>query len=224
MDLTSNNFSAAIFGTWRPGKFSFTGLLGYTCFSYESTRQIEFGTPQAGYVDRTANAEWVAHGLTGAVEATYTWSVGPVNLIPEAMLATAWQFQPAITESGANSLDLAIDPSTVGSLIGGLGIAIEVPIKVTRSIVLTPKIRAAWEHDFLGDDDQDHEVNASFANVPEPGSLTVLGQNRGSDELSLSGAIEIAVNDRWAFYGGFEWADWTNGTEITYGGGLRCSW
>ena len=224
VDLTSNNFSAALFGTWRPGKFSFTGLLGYTCFSYESTRQIEFGTPQAGYVDRTANAEWVAHGLTGAVEATYTWSVGPVNLIPEAMLATAWQFQPAVTESGANSLDLAIDPSTVGSLIGGLGIAIEVPIKITRSIVLTPKIRAAWEHDFLGDDDQDHEVNASFANVPEPGSLTVLGQNRGSDELSLSGAIEFAVNDRWAFYGGLEWADWTNGTEITDGGGLRCSW
>ena len=224
VDLTSNNFSAALFGTWRPGRFSFTGLLGYTCFSYESTRQIQFGTPQAGYVDRTANADWVAHGLTGAVEATYTWSLGPVNLIPEAMLATAWQFQPGITESGADSLDLAVDPSTVGSLIGGLGVVVEVPIKITRSIILTPRIRAAWEHDFLGDDNQDHAVNASFANVPEPGSITVLGQNRGSDELSLSGALELAVNDRWAFFGGFEWADWSNGTEVTYGGGLRYAW
>lgn len=224
VDLTSNNFSAALFGTWRPGRFSFTGLLGYTCFSYESTRQIEFGTPQAGYVDRTANADWVAHGLTGALEATYTWSLGPVNLIPEAMLATAWQFQPGLTESGADSLNLAVDSKNVGSLICGLGVVIEAPIQITRSLVLTPRIRAAWEHDFLGDDNQDHEVDASFADVPEPGSLTVLGQNRGSDEFSLSGALELAVNDRWVFFGGFEWADWSNGTEATYGGGIRYSW
>lgn len=224
VDLTSDNFSAALFGTYRPGRFSFTGLLGYTCFSYQSTRQIQFGTPQAGYVDRTANADWVAHGLTGAIEATYTWSLGPVNIIPETMLATAWQFQPGFTESGADSLDLAVDSTNVGSLIFGLGIVIEAPIKITKSLVLTPKIRAAWEHDFLGDDTQDHEVDASFANVPEPGSLTVLGQNRGSDELSLSGALELAVNDRWTFFGGFEWADWSNGTEATYGGGIRYSW
>ncbi len=224
VDLTSDNFSAALFGNWRPGRFSFTGLAGYTSFSYQSTRKIQFGTSQAGYVDRTANAEWVANGLTGALEATYTWSLGPVNLIPEAMLATAWQFQPGFTESGADSLNLAVASKNVGSLIGGLGVVVEVPIKITRSIILTPKIRAAWEHDFLGDANQDHEIDASFANVPEPGSLTVLGQNRGSDELSLSGALELAVNDRWALFGGFEWADWSNGTEVTYGGGFRYSW
>jgi len=107
---------------------------------------------------------------------------------------------------------------------GGLRVAAEVPIKIGSSLVLTPKIRAAWEHDFLGDANQDHEIDASFADVPEPGSLTVLGQNRGSDELSLSGALELTVNERWAFFGGFEWADWSNGTEVTYGGGIRYSW
>ena len=42
------------------------------------------------------------------IEATYTWSLGPVNLIPEAMLVTVWQFQPGFTESGADSLNLAL--------------------------------------------------------------------------------------------------------------------
>ena len=222
--IGSNNYSAALLGVYRPGRFAFTGLLGYTGFSYQSTRHIRFGTPQAGYVDRTAGADWYANGLTAAVEATYTWSLGPVNIVPEAMLAYARQMQPAFTESGANSLDLHIGASNVNSLIAGLGIGAEVPIKLTKSIVLTPRIRAAWEHDFLGDDSKDHEINASFANVPEPGSLTVLGQNRGSDQLSLSAALDLAVNDRWSFFGGAEWADWSNGTEITYGGGLRYSW
>ena len=57
---------------------------------------------------------------------------------------------------------------------GGLRVAAEVPIKIGSSLVLTPKIRAAWEHDFLGDANQDHEIDASFADVPEPGSLTLL--------------------------------------------------
>ena len=222
--IGSNNYSAALFGVYRPGRFAFTGLLGYTGFSYQSTRQIHFGTPQAGYVDRTAGADWYASGLTGAVEATYTWALGPVNIVPEAMLAYARQMQPAFTESGANSLNLHIDASNVNSLIAGLGVGVEWPIKLTKAVVLTPRIRAAWEHDFFGDDSKDHEINATFANVPEPGSLTVLGQNRGSDQLSLSAALDLAVNDRWSFFGGAEWADWSNGTEITYGGGLRYSW
>ena len=223
-DINSNNYSAALFGVYRPGQFTITGLLGYTSFSYSSTRQIRFGTEQAGYVDRTASADWSANGLTGAVEASYTWSLGPVNFVPEAMLAYARQMQPAFTESGANSLNLHVDSSNVNSLIAGLGIEVEAPIKLTKSIVLTPRIRAAWEHDFFGNDSKDHEINATFANVPEPGSLTVLGQNRGSNQLSLSAALELAVNDRWSFFGGAEWADWSNGTEITYGGGIRYSW
>ena len=223
-NINSNNYSAALFGVYRPGRFTLTGLLGYTGFSYQSNRQIHFGTPQAGYVDRSAGADWYANGLTAAVQATYTWSLGPVNIVPEAMLAYARQMQPAFTENGANSLNLHLDASNVNSLIAGLGIGVEVPIKLTKSIVLTPRIRAAWEHDFFGDDSTDHEINATFASVPEPGSLTVLGQNRGSDELSLSTALDLAVNDRWSFFGGAEWAEWNNGTEITYGGGLRYSW
>ena len=140
------------------------------------------------------------------------------------MLAYARQMQPSFTESGADSLNLHVDASNVNSLIASLGLSVESPIKVTKTIVLTPRIRAAWEHDFLGNDNKDHQINATFANVPEPGSLTVLGQNRGSNQLSLSAALELAVNDRWAFFGGAEWADWSNGTEITYGGGVRYSW
>ena len=222
--INSNNYSAALFGVYKPGHFTFTGLLGYTSFSYKSTRQIHFGTDQAGYVNRSASADWFANGLTGAVEATYTWSLGPVNFVPEAMLAYARQMQPSFTESGADSLNLHVDASNVNSLIASLGLSVESPIKVTKTIVLTPRIRAAWEHDFLGNDNKDHQINATFANVPEPGSLTVLGQNRGSNQLSLSAALELAVNDRWAFFGGAEWADWSNGTEITYGGGVRYSW
>ena len=120
--------------------------------------------------------------------------------------------------------NLHVDSSNVSSLISGLGVTVEAPLKLSKAIVLTPRIRAAWEHDFLGNDSKDHQINATFANVPEPGSLTVLGQNRGSDQLSLSAALELVVNDRWTFFGGAEWADWSNGTEITYGGGVRYSW
>jgi len=52
-NINSNNYSAALFGVYRPGRFALTGLLGYTGFSYQSTRQIHFGTSQAGYVHAT---------------------------------------------------------------------------------------------------------------------------------------------------------------------------
>ncbi len=223
-DINSNNYSAALCGVYRPGNFAFTGLLGYTRFSYQSTRQIHFGTEQAGYVNRSASADWFANGLTCAGEASYTWALGPVNVVSEALLAYAGQSQSAFTESGANSLNLHLNSSNVNSIISGLGVSAEAPLKLTRTILITPRIRVAWEHDFLGDDSHDHQLQATFANVPDPGTLTVLGQNRGSDQINLSAALELSLNDRWSFFGGSEWANWSNGTETTYGGGLRYTW
>ena len=36
--INSNNYSAALFGVYKPGHFTFTGLLGYTSFSYKYMR------------------------------------------------------------------------------------------------------------------------------------------------------------------------------------------
>ena len=61
----------------------------------------------------------------------------------------------------------------------------------------------------------------SFADVPALGSLDVLGQNRGANDLNVGLSLELETSDQFSLYAGVGGSFWSNGNEINYGGGLR---
>jgi uncharacterized protein with beta-barrel porin domain len=222
-NLYANNVSVALLEKYNPGKFCFTGLMGYSDFQYNSTRQINFGSPSAGYVNRQAQGRWQSDGLVAAIGVGYEQKLGPVVFTPGLLFSYAYQLQQGINETGANSLNLQVNAAQASSMILAPGFQLEAPIPLKKGLILTPKAFASWEHDFLADYNQNHQVTASFASVPEPGSLTVLGQNRGANAVNVEAGLELTVNQKWAIYAGAQYQYWGVDQELGYNAGLKYS-
>ena len=222
-NLYANSVSVALLEKYNPGKFRFTGLMGYSDFQYNSTRQINFGSPSAGYVNRQAQARWQSDGLVAAIGGGYEQKLGPLVFTPGLLFSYAYQLQQGINETGADSLNLQVNAAQASSMILAPGFQLEAPISLKKGLILTPKAFASWEHDFLADYNQNHQVTASFANVPEPGSLTVLGQNRGADAVNVEAGLELTVNQRWAIYAGAQYQYWGTDQELGYNAGQKYS-
>ncbi|MEI6322262.1 MAG: autotransporter domain-containing protein [bacterium] len=223
-NLYANSVNMALLQKYNPGNFRFVGLMGYSDFQYSSTRQINFGSPAAGFINRQASGRWQSDGLVAALNAGYEQKLGPLVFTPSLLFSYVYQLQQGFTETGANSLNLQVNAAQSSSMILAPGFQIEAPIRLSKTLILTPKAFASWEHDFLANQAQNRQVNASFAAVPEPGSLTVFGVNRGADAVNVEAGLELTVNEKWAVYAGAQYQYWGTDQELGYNGGLRYSW
>lgn len=231
--IDADTYSGALYGLYTPGKsWKIAALAGYSSFQNRSNRPIQFGT-----IDRTAQARWSGNGLSLALTSEYDWVLNPakpapgesqpapqrdaIRFKPRALVSYAKYNQGAINETGANSLNLAVNSHTADSLVLGLGGTLEVPIKLSRQSRLIPRLSIGYEYDVMGNADQEHQLTASFAQVPEPGSLTLLGQNRGASALDVGLNVEFEASESLSIYADVGGSFWSNGNEISYGGGLR---
>ena len=222
--INSNTYGGGLWGIYRPGDaWKITGLLGYMNLQYDSSRQISFGG-----INRNAWANWSGNGFTTAIDVQYDWILSAnkadrnaIRIKPNTYLSYSLHNQGSITESGADSLNLAINGHTADSLIYGIGFTVETPLQLARSTRLIPRFSVGYEYDFNGDDNEEHQLTASFADVPALGSLDVLGQNRGANDLNVGLSLELETSDQFSLYAGVGGSFWSNGNEINYGGGLR---
>ena len=225
--INSDTYGGSVWGIYRPtADWKFSGLLGFMNLQYDSTRQMTFGG-----LNRTAEADWEGNGFTAALEAQYNWALNGDNTDPNAIrikprtfLSYAVHNQGSFSESGAQSLNLAVDSHTADSLLWGIGFTFETPIRLNDSNRIIPRFTVGYDYDFMGDANEEHELSASFSELPALGSKNVLGQNRGANALDLGLSIEIETADSVSIYGGVNGGFWSNGTEISYGGGLKYSW
>lgn len=222
--IDSNTYSGGIWGIYRPGDaWKITGLLGYMNLQYDSSRTISFGG-----INRNAWTNWSGNGFTTAIDVQYDWVLSgnkadrnAVRIKPNTYLSYSLHSQGDITESGADSLNLAINGHTADSLIYGLGLTLETPVQLARSTRLIPRFSIGYEYDFNGDANEEHQLTASFADVPALGSLDVLGQNRGANDLNVGLSVELETSEQFSLYAGVGGSFWSNGNELNYGGGLR---
>jgi len=222
--IDSNAYGGGLWAIYRPGDaWKITGLLGYMNLQYDSSRQIDFGG-----LNRTARASWSGNGFTSALEVQYDWILSAnkadrnaVRIKPNTYLSYSLHSQGDITESGADSLNLAIDGHTADSLVYGIGFTLETPLQLAHSTRLIPRLSVGYEYDFNGDSNEEHQLSASFADVPALGSLDVLGQNRGANDLNVGLSVELETSDQLSLYAGVGGSFWSNGNELNYGGGIR---
>ncbi|MCT0208189.1 autotransporter outer membrane beta-barrel domain-containing protein [Synechococcus sp. CS-1332] len=231
--IDADTYSGAMYSLYTPGpSWKIAALAGYSSFQNRSNRPIQFGT-----IDRTAQARWSGHGFNLALTSEYDWVLNPtrpatgdnppapqrdaLRLKPRALVSYAKYSQGAINETGANSLNLTVNSHTADSLVLGLGGTLEVPIRLSNQSRLIPRLSIGYEYDVMGNADEEHQLTASFAQVPEPGSLTLLGQNRGASALDVGLNVEYEASESLSLYADVGGSFWSNGNEISYGGGLR---
>ena len=225
--IDSDTYSGAVWGIYRPSDaWKLTALAGYMNLQYSSDRNISFGG-----LNRNATANWTGNGFTSALAAEYDWilsndktSRSAVRIKPRSFFSYALHNQGAFSESGANSLNLAVNSHTADSLIYGIGFTIETPIVTGKTSRLIPRLYLGYEYDFNGDTNEEHQLTASFDDVPALGSIDVLGQNRGANAVDVALSLEYETSDTLSLYGNVGGAFWGNGNELNYGAGLRLRW
>ena len=240
--IANTAYSGVGWLTWLPGNFRVTGLYGYSTFDNNSHRNIRVGDA----IDRTAVGNWKSSGNTVALEASYNWiinpnasasgdvagmtygkpgftGVGPITIKPIASISYSNHVQPGFAESGANSLDLALQNHTAESWLSTLGVELKAPIVLSRNTAIVPRVMARWKHDFNGNANEERDINASYANLPSLGNQLIVGQNRGEDALQLVGGLEFEASNS-SLYANVGYGSWSNGTELTWSGGMRYRW
>ena len=96
--------------------------------------------------------------------------------------------QSAFSESGAGSLDLAVNPHALDALFSRVGISIAQPFRI-GDITLVPELRAAWLHNFL---DNQAQFTAAFSGT-SAASFGETGPSIGSDGADLGVGVSMAI-------------------------------
>lgn len=213
--ITGDALFAGIYGTYGIGPWQAVGLLGYTRFDVDGERDIAVGS-----IARQARSNFGADGVNAAVALRYRADLGVFRLEPEVLLAFTQYWQDGFTETGANSLNLRVNATDANSFVTGIGVRASTEFSIEGRMV-RPFAVLRYEHDWLAGTKEDHRVTASFAAVPEAGSWTVFGQNRGQENLIGRLGVVGEVTSNVALFGTVGGQLNTNGTEWGVGGGLR---
>ena len=115
---------------------------GYTGF--QTRRAIEFGS-----VDRTARANPNSGQFSAALNLGKDFEIGKFTLGPIVGAQYTYAGIGGFTESGAESLDLALGQQNANSLRTNLGARLAYNWEVGAKVTLIPELRGFWMHEFL---------------------------------------------------------------------------
>ncbi|PKN35685.1 MAG: hypothetical protein CVU61_02360 [Deltaproteobacteria bacterium HGW-Deltaproteobacteria-19] len=179
-----DSFQAALYGTWKSGKWYADGALSLSRNSYDTTRSISFGT-----ISHTATASYSGYELGASVESGYKADWMGFEITPLASVLALRNHRNNFTENGAESLNLKVDDEDATFLQGALGLRIARTFTLGESFSLIPEISGRWVHEFGNDETV---LNARLTGATAE-SFTVysdtIDRNSGIFSLGLTGKI-----------------------------------
>jgi subtilase-type serine protease len=110
------------------------------------------------------------------------------QIIPRVGLAYFHIGQSSFSESGANSLDLAVNSNALDALRSRIGFTVRDEVRLGDTN-LQPEFRAAWTHDFL---DDRGAFGAAFIGAPTL-SFNQVGAATGRDAADLGAGVSFAI-------------------------------
>jgi uncharacterized protein with beta-barrel porin domain len=223
--VSSTINSGSLYGVYKPtSPWRVKAMLGYGNYSLSGQRNliaIGNGTPITGNSN--------ANGYTAAVLADYSLPLTkpaakiPVLLKPMLGLAYGAYQQNGFSESGDAAMNLIVAAHTSQSLIGTVGaeLVTTIPLNPAQTQVLKPRLAVAYQVDALANSNGNTSITASLPAAG--GSLTANGQNRGVNDLSLSGTLEYVIASKASLYATASYEAFSTGSQFAYGGGIRIS-
>ena len=119
-------------------------VIGGSYTSFQTRRSIKFST-----IDRTAQADPSSTQFSAALNLGKDFEVGKFTLGPIVGAQYTYVGIGSFTETGAESLDLALDQQNASSLRSTLGGRIAYIWNLSKNITLIPEVRMFWQHEFL---------------------------------------------------------------------------
>ena len=115
---------------------------GYTGF--QTKRTINFST-----IDRTASADPSSPQFSAALNLGKDFEVGKFTFGPVGGVQYTYAGVGSFTETGADSLNLALGQQNANSLRTTLGGRVAYTWNLNKRITLIPEVRMSWQHEFL---------------------------------------------------------------------------
>lgn len=202
------------FGSYLSGSdgFNYYTLLGQFEFDgYESDRQLQIAN-----ISRTAVGSFSGWQSAVYYERGVSYQSGATTLQPFAALQYAYLRQNSFIETGANSLNLAVDGIDANSLRSLIGARVQ--YRQGRS--LQPELHALWLHEFL---DTDTLLTTQFGGTPGAG-FVIKGLDLGRDWALIGGGLNWQLDNNWSLFGYYNAQTNANLTFHAGSGGVQYTW
>jgi len=133
-----------LYGTFDHEGFYMNGIVGGAYNNYGNRRAIDFST-----IERTARSDANGGQLTAYLEAGYDWEVGNFTFGPILSGQYTYTGLGGFTETGADSLDLAVAQQNANSIRTNLGGRIAYTWQAASNVTIIPEVRMFWQHEYL---------------------------------------------------------------------------
>jgi len=187
----SARINSALFGgyaTYTNGAFYADGVIGGGYSNYQVRRGINFST-----IDRTARSNQDGGQFTSAINLGYDWKAAGFTFGPILGAQYTYAGMNRFTETGAESLDLAVGGQSAGSLRSTLGARVAYTWNVCQNVTIIPEVRALWQHEFLN---STRAINASLDGGNGP-SFDFNTATPGQDSLFGAAGITAQIGKTW---------------------------
>lgn len=216
-EVRLDTYQASLYGLYAPPtaatvKPFLDATIGTGLSRYDSRRNIAFGT-----LSRRAQGDSDGTDVTAEAGFGVTTRLEGVDIEPRAFLRWDRISRGAFTETGAGSLNLAVDGRTADALRAGIGVSAARTFSVGNGVQLRPEARIGYAREMQeGLGRGTHRLGgAAFA---------VESARIGRDALTAGIGVTAFRGDRFAVVADYDLARSSGGTDHVLTLGLRWVW
>jgi outer membrane lipase/esterase len=192
-----DTFQGALYAAYVDPRFH-VGVSGrYAYNDADGTREIGFG------INRKAKADLDGDDYGVRLESGLNLlDIGGIVLQPTVSLDYNRLDQDDVTESGAGSLNLAIEDNDLDSLVLGAGMRVRGRWKISEDLWIVPELHGRWLHEFL---DTDRLIEARLVSGPVGASaFQIQGVELPRDSGSVGVAWNVITKSAWSIIGSYD--------------------
>jgi uncharacterized protein with beta-barrel porin domain len=215
----NNAVTASLYASFTQGGFYADALAGFGYASNQMQRQIVIPNLNP----RVASGAAGANQYLGQVELGYqvpVYAAAQATLTPFGRLQVINVTQNAVTEWGANSLDLNVQQQATNALRSTVGAQLNGGIPIGEQGTLALALRLGWQHEFA---DTGRPMTASFAGAPSA-FFTVNGASVQRDAAVLGLQADARVADNLQVYLRYDGELASGNDNHALTAGLRFNW
>lgn len=208
-------YRLSLYATNNWGPAFVEGRAGYGYDDISTSRNISFAGLDFGPVGQTHGHEWSTR-----VAAGYGLDVSGIHLEPSVGIAFDQVTRSAYTETGAGDVGLAIDPSSLESLVLSAGARAATSIDLWNGLVLRPAVEARYEDHMLR---ELPATDLAFSGAPDDG-FEIVGARPGANAALLDAGFTIGNGGCIAGFADYTADLRAHQTVQAVVGGLRVTW
>jgi outer membrane autotransporter protein len=193
-----DTYQGALYAGYVDPRFH-VGVTGrYAYNEMDGKREIRFGD-----INRKARADLDGNDYGARFESGLNlFDIGGIVFQPTASVNYNHLTQDDVTESGAMSLNLALEDFDLDSLVTGVGMRVRGRWQIGPDLWMVPEFHGRWLHEFL---DTDRFIEAQLVSAPAGASaFQIQGVELPRDSGSLGLAWSIVTDSAWSVMGSYD--------------------